>query len=591
MLGPDDIGAIQHLAIHLGLAEPARRSLLIPDPHRSAALAIKDRPDDQLLSDVTSLSAELDAHGRQIWLAEWLEAAAQIAHPRREATRLKAWARRARGLDAAAHRLVWRPPEPEARPQRPYPLLFDPYTDRRLFAGRDDEIGDLRQAIDARPIVCLFAVSGAGKSSFLRAGLIPALRSEAVPEALVADPTHPDIASELLRQLVDPAPAHADPAEFVAALEAVHRLAGRPPVLLVDQLEAVLEPDRGRAARARLGPLLSASMRGGPFGEGPLCRWVLTYRREYHGDISHWLGDVLREARAAGEEDVGPYDLRAPERRIDRSLSLFGTARPGDAADPLAVARRAFREAIAKPLARPDMPWSMAPEHVDRLAEAFARASVAQPERSQMPALQVVLSRLMSHARDGVLLVSDDALADLGRALEAHVRRRLEALLPAGRRAVKRARAWVLAALHRMTDPDGTRAVHRPAGEILGLLKNACAGAEDVDVAARRLLADLRGAGARLIVEVQSPEQDLRLTLSHDRLAMVIARMVRDRPRGSTPTSSSWPTSCTGGQRCIRRAIRRRWRPRTPVTGSSPGTPRCGRPPTRTPGGSTGPAR
>ncbi len=50
-------------------------------------------------------------------------------------------------------------------------------TGERLF-GRDDEIRALTQQLTERRVVLLFSPSGAGKTSLVRAGLIPAMQAE-----------------------------------------------------------------------------------------------------------------------------------------------------------------------------------------------------------------------------------------------------------------------------------------------------------------------------------------------------------------------------------------------------------------------------
>src|SRR5205823_3058901 len=51
-------------------------------------------------------------------------------------------------------------------------------SDRKLFFGRDQETNELASLITAHPIVLLYAQSGAGKTSLVKASLIPALVQE-----------------------------------------------------------------------------------------------------------------------------------------------------------------------------------------------------------------------------------------------------------------------------------------------------------------------------------------------------------------------------------------------------------------------------
>ena len=51
-------------------------------------------------------------------------------------------------------------------------------TDREVFFGRDQEANELVSLITAHPTVLLYAQSGAGKTSLVRAALIPLLVNE-----------------------------------------------------------------------------------------------------------------------------------------------------------------------------------------------------------------------------------------------------------------------------------------------------------------------------------------------------------------------------------------------------------------------------
>ena len=61
----------------------------------------------------------------------------------------------------------------------PWPGLATFTEDQRAyFHGRDEEIIDLTQLAERRPLVVLFGQSGLGKTSILQAGLVPRLRPE-----------------------------------------------------------------------------------------------------------------------------------------------------------------------------------------------------------------------------------------------------------------------------------------------------------------------------------------------------------------------------------------------------------------------------
>lgn len=85
----------------------------------------------------------------------------------------------------------------------PYVGPFSLRTGQRIF-GRDRELRDLTRLLVAERIVLLFSPSGAGKTSLIQAGLIPAMRERrflVLPRIEVALPPPPDIDQATLRNL------------------------------------------------------------------------------------------------------------------------------------------------------------------------------------------------------------------------------------------------------------------------------------------------------------------------------------------------------------------------------------------------------
>ena len=69
--------------------------------------------------------------------------------------------------------------EPAIDPQHPWLGLFS-YTEetRAYFHGRDEEAAELARRVQRKPLTVLFGQSGLGKTSLLRAGLVPRLREQ-----------------------------------------------------------------------------------------------------------------------------------------------------------------------------------------------------------------------------------------------------------------------------------------------------------------------------------------------------------------------------------------------------------------------------
>ncbi len=433
----------------------------------------------------------------------------------------------------AATRLV-EPADPEP-PGEPYPLLR-PYHHPALFAGRGAEIDDLAKLLAApqTAIVRLHAVSGAGKSSLLRAGLLPRLRRDGLRVALDRGPDQPGLAGRLIAQWLTPAPTIADddPAAIAAAFRRVAALAGRRPVALLDQFEEVFkqpDPASRAAARARVGLLIAAAC---ALDGTPVVRWVLAYRDDYHGRVSGWLPAMLDAATADGWPVAGlsAAFARSADRVREFELKPLGGSVEGHSftppddveADPIA---RAFRDAIVAPRGFTGGAWRLEVDDAgaERLARAFAAARRAHPDDPLAPELQVVLGRHLEDRGDRrfALVVGeapDEGIAD---ALRAHLRTHIEAAARAHRRhSQPEARAAILSALAELTK-DGRR--HNDVVPEARLARRIGAGS-------RAILRDLAGAGARVVIEERgdaalADEEDERprvYRLSHDRLAAAV---------------------------------------------------------------------
>lgn len=92
---------------------------------------------------------------------------------------------------------------PRLDAQHPWPGLaaFDEFS-RAYFHGREGEIEELARRVEQMPLVVLFSKSGLGKTSLLRAGLLPRLRERRFLPVYVRLVFHPD-APALVDQLRD----------------------------------------------------------------------------------------------------------------------------------------------------------------------------------------------------------------------------------------------------------------------------------------------------------------------------------------------------------------------------------------------------
>ena len=429
------------------------------------------------------------------------------------------------------------PPEPEALPDRPYPLL-GPYEDPRTFAGRDAEIESLTAHVRMSPLLlAVHAPSGAGKSSLLLAGLAPRLRKLGYAVSVERTPGDAGLARRLVNDVLDLPPAvtlaDADPvlpSRFTAWVEHAYRTSGKPVVFVLDQIDDVLRDARIRnEALARIGPLIAATAQRLPGAQGFACKWVLCYRHEFHGQVREWLQNVLAEAQAlkrGGIDDL-PHDVSHPLKSHDWPLPVLGKPAPGDQAG--AASQAAFRRAILQPLelrrsdGSPAYDITMSSDNVDRLARAFAGLRAEDPEAPLLPELQVVLNHLIARAREKALAggrvtveVPEDEPAlrqEIERALADHLKRALTAsFVTADPAAARAARSRALLALGHLADAEGRRkGAGLPTEDFVRML----------DPNGRATLATLSSPDVRLVVERQGA-----CALAHDRLAEVVTRFI-----------------------------------------------------------------
>ncbi|MFI7408664.1 AAA family ATPase [Streptomyces sp. NPDC049627] len=211
--------------------------------------------------------------------------------------------------------------------------------DARWFFGRerstDTLVGQLRAVEKTGGLVMLVGASGAGKSSLLNAGLVPALQSGALggeesderPSTVVQLVPGSDPLAELTRRvpgLADVVPALADavpePADAAlqAARDAVHAWArreaaasGAPPVVIVDQFEETFTLCPDESARRTFVQLLHAACTPpGPGDPAPVLV-VLGIRADFYEQcLAHpELADALQHRHMV----LGP--LTTPELR------------------------------------------------------------------------------------------------------------------------------------------------------------------------------------------------------------------------------------------------------------------------------------
>ena len=186
------------------------------------------------------------------------------------------WEPRWKEAEAQAAEAVREEPTDTAPPYRGL-ARFEP-DDRHLFFGRERKVEELHRLVCDHRFAVLFGASGSGKSSLLRAGLIPALREEiarrdrpAVLRVLTPGARPARTYGHLL------APAEDEPESWV----------------VVDQFEEAFTLCRDRAERARFIDLLLAAR-----DPGSRLRVLVTVRADFYARCAEHRGlaDALSDA-------------------------------------------------------------------------------------------------------------------------------------------------------------------------------------------------------------------------------------------------------------------------------------------------------
>jgi len=363
-----------------------------------------------------------------------------------------------------------------------------PFTaeDRGSFFGRDEEISRLVSLVIAHPVVVLYAVSGAGKTSLLTAGLLPALSEqgfETFPPIRLRSPEPPpaeapnayawavvhglreqqdddDRALSIAAALAE-RPHEPDPYGFP-----------RPRVLIFDQFEELftLFPDRWRDREAFFSQVARA------LSNDPQLRVVFALREEYIAQLERF-GPVL----------PGGLRARFHLERLRHDAALLAITRP------LADAGREFASGVAETLIH-DLQES-------RVDLGDGRTTTVEGEFVEPVHLQVVCRTLWENLPAETGVITENDLAASGNVDDTLIRYYEGAVSSAAERGHV-AEDRLRDALERsFITSAGTRATVFAGGATKGLPEAAIAVLED-----RHVLRGEWRSGARWI------------ELSHDRL-------------------------------------------------------------------------
>jgi WD40 repeat protein len=210
-------------------------------------------------------------------------------------------------------------------------LLHFREEDAPFFFGREEAINKLSDAVQCRPFVAVVGASGSGKSSVVRAGLVPRLRGDHRTgwETVILVPTdHPLKAlARALIPLLEPTMGEVDRLAQAARLaehfrsgdvsfdDTVNRILERQPatgrmLIVIDQFEELYTLGSDEETRRRfLDELLAVSVRA-----GSKANVVLTLRGDFVGSALAYrpLSDRLQDAQI----NLGPMTRQELECAI-----------------------------------------------------------------------------------------------------------------------------------------------------------------------------------------------------------------------------------------------------------------------------------
>jgi WD40 repeat protein len=206
-------------------------------------------------------------------------------------------------------------------------LRYFDEADAHRFFGRERLTATLASRVGVEPFVAVIGASGSGKSSLVRAGLVPALRGRASWNIRVFTPTsHP--LEALAGNLISGASGHAEERTHLASelgrdpyglrrfLEQRLRSATRT-VLVVDQFEELFTICQdGFEREAFAENLVVAADSGGS------ARIVITLRADFYAHCADYA--PLREALAQHQEYVGPLSATELRQAIEAPADQGG---------------------------------------------------------------------------------------------------------------------------------------------------------------------------------------------------------------------------------------------------------------------------
>ncbi|HUG47633.1 MAG TPA: adenylate/guanylate cyclase domain-containing protein [Candidatus Limnocylindria bacterium] len=288
------------MGIHAGEATPNAGGYVGLDVHRAARISSAAHGGQVLLSPEAARALANGAALKDIGSHGLKDFSAPIVLHQLAIVGLPA--------DFPPPRVYDEPDQPPAEGEPPYQgLAHFEEEDAPRFFGREKLVARLVARLAEQPFLAVIGASGSGKSSVVRAGLIPALRAQGVSRVVLLTPTAEPFAALAAALLPDAGAQERD--ELAQQLrfgpEVLAQRLSANSLLVVDQAEELFSLTREEDERAAfIERLLSATESGG--------KVVLTLRADFYDRLAGY--PQLRELVAARQEYLGqmsPAELRA----------------------------------------------------------------------------------------------------------------------------------------------------------------------------------------------------------------------------------------------------------------------------------------
>jgi hypothetical protein len=353
-------------------------------------------------------------------------------------------------------------------------------TDAALFFGRDAEIGALQARIVANPMTVVLGGSGVGKSSLVKAGVLPKLSAEGWLVLPAMRPgTTPLIALAQSLGMMSDAPMRAAPTPDAIAAAMAKRIAEDPKrqvILVIDQFEEMITLVRAGRERDQMLALLARLVKA---HVGTL-HVVVTIRTDYEPNFD-WsaFGEKWQDGRYVLPPMLARANLRAVIEKPAAVRVLYF--------DPSALIETLLDEIADNPGALPLLSFALSEMYIGYVKRKSGDRAIA---RVDYDAIGGVVGVLRSRA--------EAEYATLDSAQQATLKRVMLRLVTAEGGAIARRRA--VEAEMQFADPKEQE---------------------------RAKVVIQRFTNARLLVEGQEPDGDKFVEPAHDALVRAWGRLLQ----------------------------------------------------------------